>query len=108
MSLRQWVLNHQQLLRRMLSWPVLWQAASSAIIKHIEHADSGDCLLCAAKLRALKYAHTPMLDSDRQVFCRKCGLTLNRWNIVPLCSNKRPPIPPAVKSSSPIAVRINW
>lgn len=108
MSLRRWVLNHQQLLRRMLSWPVLWQAASYAIIKHIEHVNSSDCLVCAAKERAKKFMHTPALSLDRLVYCRKCGQPLSKWISIPLCSNERPPILIAVKSSRPIAVRINW
>ncbi len=109
MSLKAWVYSHRPVLRRLLEVAVLWRIAVRLILKYeTEHDDSPLCLLCAAKLRALKYAHTPGLGFDRQVFCRKCGLPFTKWNSVPKCSNKRPPSPPAVKSSKVNAVPINW
>ena len=107
MEQMEWMLAHQSLLRRLLSWPLLWRLAHRLIVRYIEHTSSGDCLLCAAKLRALKYAHTPALGLDRLVYCRKCGLRLIQWNAIPKCCGKRPPVKPVVSSENKI-VPVGW
>ena len=94
MITKAWALGHQQFLRRALAWPLLWKFAVNLIQKHVSHVDAGDCLLCAAKLRGVKDAHQPMMGGCRQIFCRRCGLSLTVWMQQPKCTGKRPPVKP--------------
>ena len=94
MITKAWARSHQTLLRRALGWPLLWKFAVNLIQKHVSHVDAADCLLCAAKLRSVKDAHQPMMGGDRQMFCRRCGLSLNAWMQQPKCAGKRPPVQP--------------
>jgi predicted amidophosphoribosyltransferase len=107
-SLKSWVCSHMALLRRLLSWPVLWRISVCLILKHCQHTPDALCPVCAAKLRALKYAHTPALGLDRRVYCRKCGLQLSMRNAVPKCSNKRTSSTTVAVDSKPQIVLVNW
>ena len=88
MITKAWAKSHQKLLRRMLTWPLLWKIAVRIIVKHIDHDAAYDCLLCAAGLSTVQDAHRPMMGGDRQMFCRKCGLPSRVWT--GKCSGKRP------------------
>jgi hypothetical protein len=94
MITKAWARNHQILLRRALSWPLLWKFAVNLIQEHVSHVDAGDCLLCAAKQRSVKNAHRLMMGGDRQMFCRRCGLPLRVSMFQPICTGKRPPVKP--------------
>lgn len=104
-----WLSRRPTLVRRMLSFPLLWRVAAAAaqLIPHV--AVDADCLACAGKARRALRRHEPTMSVKRQFYCRKCGLSLSEWGRKPKCSNKRPAAVALTPSDSrPIVFPLNW
>lgn len=99
----------ENLLRRMLDWPILWRWAANYILENVtDHVESAECLICLVKLRKLKFQHTPTIDARRQTFCSKCGILLSEWRRNPKCAGRSikqtsPPPPPPF-----VVIPLNW
>lgn len=103
MEERRW----NRLLRSALGWPFVWRWAYNIIVK-LDHVESPHCLVCAAKLRKLKFTHEPSIGYDRQVRCSKCGLHLSKWKSQHRCPGRRPAPPLVVKKPDFIIFHTNW
>jgi|SRR5208282_2033305 len=98
--------TNKDLLRRMLNWPLLWRFAVNAA-ETLDHEPDASCLKCAARLRKLKFTHTPVMNTARQMVCIRCGLPMSDWLNNRHCSGK-PPVVKAAPKPIVVAFPVNW
>jgi hypothetical protein len=105
-----WAREHDKLLRIALKLPLLWRVAYRIILKHAAHDDDkGLCLVCAAADRRNQNKHQATMSVARQLYCKKCGLSLSRWIKEPRCSGRMPRVSAAPQDTNQIRiVPLNW
>ena len=95
-------------LRRLLGWPLIWRWAADRIIGTVPHSD-GVCLHCDAQNKRFSEIHLWQMNTQRQMFCKKCGLPVTEWQSRPRCKGEGPK-PPVEQPNRPdvIVFPVAW
>jgi len=99
----------ESLLRRMLSWPIVWAWVAAYVLRNFEHSPFSDCIVCEAHKRRQRSVHEQYTCVNSVVICRKCSLPFDAWKEKPRCSNKRPNVLPLPEKKAPyLIIPTDW